>query len=45
MKELKLESGCKVCDNDSLKSDPRKGEKVCLKCYAVHDWDGKLLKN
>ena len=43
-KILPNENSCKNCDNDFLKFDPQRGEKVCLKCYAVHDWDGLLMK-
>jgi len=42
MKKQSNKNCCKVCDNKYLRSDPQRGEKVCLKCYAVHNWKGEL---
>jgi len=43
LKLLKSNDNCKVCGHENIKSDPRKEEKICMKCYAVHNWDMKLL--
>lgn len=43
--ELEEMHSCGACTAENVwRSDPQIGQRICLNCYAVHDWKYRLLK-